>query len=93
MVAMGIMRVSDCGQKVGKADMLTPPEGWKPFRVRAPAIRRPRERVHPMSSPWVIAAGTGEDQMALACPGCAEHMKLEDLVGEAKAAAEKGQMQ
>jgi hypothetical protein len=92
-VGMGVMRVSDCGQNVGKADQVTPPEGWHPFRVKGPLVRRRREQVSPMSSPYVIAAATGEDQMALACPACAEHMKLEDIVKEAKDAAEKGLVQ
>lgn len=92
-VGVGTMRISDCGPVVGRADQMTPPEGWHPFRVKAPAIRRSRERVSPMSSPWAMAAATGEDQMAVNCPKCSEHMKIEDLVIEARDAAEKGQIQ
>ncbi len=92
-VGMGVVRVSDGGPKVGKAEQTTPPEGWMPFRVKAPAIRRRREQVSPMSSPYVIAAATGEDQMAMACPKCSEHMKLEDIVKEAKDAADRGAVQ
>lgn len=93
MVAMGVLRISDGGPELGRADQVTPPEGWKPLKVDGPKIRRQREKVSPMSSPWVLAAATGQAQMALVCPKCAEHLKLEDLVVEAKVAAEKGQVQ
>lgn len=93
MVGQALVRVSDCGPEVGRAEQIDPPEGWKPLKVSGPTIRRAREKVSPMSSPWVMAASTGQTQMALACPKCAEHMKLEDLVIEAKNAAEGGRMQ
>lgn len=93
MVGMGVCRVSDGGPKVGKAEQQTPPEGWAPVRIKPPMVRQRRETVSPMSSPWVIAAATGQDQMGLTCPACSEHMKVEDLVVEAKDAAEKGRLQ
>lgn len=93
MVAMGVLRISDGGPELGRADQVTPPDGWKPLKVSGPTIRRAREWVSPMSSPWVMAASTGQAQMALVCPKCAEHLKLEDLVVEAKTAAEKGSIQ
>lgn len=92
-VGQGLVRVSDCGPELGKADKVEAPEGWRPLKVSGPlTIVRP-EVPHPMVSPWVMAAKTGKAQMAFVCPKCAEHLKIEDYVAEAKTAADKGQLQ
>ena len=93
MTQATVMLVSDAGPKLGRADQVRLPDGWTRFKVSPPRVHSRPKPCSPMASPWEQAASNQVEQMALACPGCSEHMKIEDLVGEAEDASEKGQLQ